>query len=117
MVVLAKMATFWPWPSIVININKKKIRVKFFGDLREGVVDKSQCVPFSECSFIVFNYVRSIEKNKRKEMIELLENKLDETTRKQFIKNKTIRHLYLQAIKDVEIHSGAKHPSILNIMK
>lgn len=62
MIVCAKMTTFWPWPAQVINFQRNRTRVKLFGDLREGSVPKSQCVPFINCHHIVFNYISSIDK-------------------------------------------------------
>lgn len=54
MVVLAKMSTFWPWPARILSFNKKKARVRFFGDLKEGSVNISVCVPFYLCDSLIF---------------------------------------------------------------
>lgn len=103
MIVLAKMTTFWPWPAQILNFNKKKARVKFFGDLREGSVDRSACIPFYSCDSVIFNYLISIPESKRNEFKNSLFESLDEPSRKVAIQCMPIQKLFIQAIRDVEI--------------
>lgn len=108
MLVCAKMRTFWPWPATIVSITGNKARVRFFGDLREGSVNKLQCVPFTECHRLVFSYVTNIETKQRRmwysEAIPTLERIVNST--KGFPQKK----LYLQALKDVELYTGFEFP-------
>lgn len=106
LIVLSKMSTFWPWPSQIIEIKNKRVRVKFFGDLREGIVDKCNCVPFGECHLVVLSYLKSLDSNLKKKWIEELESTIDSATRFQVTRKMPIRQLYMQAIRDVEIYEG-----------
>lgn len=102
MIVCAKMATFWPWPAQVIKITRKKARVKFFGDLREGSVDIIQCVPYPKCHNLIFNYLKSIDEAKRKLWISDLFKTLDPASRR--IHDHPLKRLFIQAVRDVEIY-------------
>lgn len=51
-IVMAKMATFSPWPSRIESFTqskKKRANVFFFGDGRHGIVDVAEIVPFADC--------------------------------------------------------------------
>lgn len=101
MIVCAKMATYWPWPAQIINIKNKNARVKFFGDLREGNVQKFQCVP------LIYNYLRTIDDETRRCWYSDLIGSLDISSRGR-VKHFPIRKLYLQAVKDVEIYFNSE---------
>lgn len=113
MIVLAKMTNFWPWPARIVGFSKKKAHVKFFGDLKEGVVDKKLCVPFFDCDAIVYHHVQSISIKQREEYKSKLFDSVDPSLRVHTII--PLKHLYLQAIRDVEIVLDIPN-SILNII-
>lgn len=115
MLVCAKMNTYWPWPAQVTGLFRKKARVKFFGDLREGSVDISACVPFYNCQAIVLNYVNIIdEKTKNAFKQNVIDNL--EQTRNNFHKKVSLKYLYLQAIRDIELYAGKEESFILSIL-
>lgn len=107
MIVCAKMTTFWPWPAQVINFQRNRARVKFFGDLREGSVLKNQCVPFINCHHIIFNYISSIDKLTRDNFKK--NNVIDNLSTPRNIRNKPLKEQYLQSIKDVELYLGSEN--------
>lgn len=107
MVVCAKMATYWPWPAQIINMKNKNVRVKFFGDLREGNVQKFQCVPLINCHNLIYNYLRTIDEETRRSWYNDLIGSLDISSRGR-VKHFPIRKLYLQAVKDVEIYFNSE---------
>lgn len=111
MLVCAKMRTFWPWPAIVLNIKGKKVRVKFFGDLREGSINKYQCVPFAECHHLVFGYVTNIQKEQRCEWYKNAFPMLNRDVK--LTKGFPQKKLYLQSLKDVEAFTGFSFPILL----
>lgn len=114
MLVCAKMSTYWPWPAQVTGIFRKKVRVTFFGDLREGSVDIT-CVPFYNCQAIVLNYVNIIdEKTKNSFKQNVIDN--IEKPRNNFHKKVSLKHLYLQAIRDLELYAGKEESFILSIL-
>lgn len=49
-IVLARQKYSISWPARVVNIEKKNIRVYFFGDKREGLVSASEIYDFEESS-------------------------------------------------------------------
>lgn len=100
----AKMATFWPWPAQITRIDKNKAYVKFFGDLRHGVVEKKHCVPYHLCHSVVFHYLQSLELKQRKKWELEIDLVLDEENRSKLIKSMPLRILYLQATKDIEYY-------------
>lgn len=101
--VCAKMATFWAWPAQIIRFDNKKAYVKFFGDLRRGCIEKTQCVPYHLCQTVIFNYIQSMDQKKVDEWEKKLDYELDEGNRNQIIKHMSIRMLFLQATKDIEL--------------
>lgn len=107
MVVCAKMPTFWPWPAQVINIKGQRVRVRFFGDLKEGNVKIFQCVPIFHCHLLIMNYLKTIEENTRKLWYPDLVAVLDASNRSK-VKKFPLKKLYLQAIKDFQIYIGSE---------
>lgn len=103
-IVLAKMATFWPWPAQVTNLNSKRAHVKFFGDLRVGSIERFQCVPYFDFHSVVFNYLQTINEIHLIKWIKMLDNKLDEVNRPKIIRGMCLRQLYLQAVRDIEVY-------------
>lgn len=103
MIVLAKMTTFWPWPARIVGFSKKNARVMFFGDFKEGTVDKTLCVPFFNCDAIVYHHVQSIPIKQREDYKSKLFDSMDSSLRNHAIRMMPLKHLYLQAIRDVEI--------------
>lgn len=106
MVVCSKMATFWPWPSQIINIKGQRARVRFFGDLKEGTVQKFQCVPLMHCHKLMYYYIRTIDEKTRKSWYEDLVTGLDPLARSA-VKKFPTKKLYLQAVKDIQTHYGS----------
>lgn len=104
MIICAKMATYWPWPAQLLSFKGKKARIRFFGDYREGTVDKMQCVQYMDCHSIIFNYIHTIESAKRKIWINDLDETADISKRRQHIAGFQIKKLYMQAVRDVEVH-------------
>lgn len=115
MLVCAKMSTYWPWPAQVIRLFRKKARVKFFGDFREGSVDITACIPFYDCQAIVLNYVNIIDEKTKSEF---KHNVIDniEKPRNNFYKKVSLKHLYLQAIRDLELYARKEESFILSIL-
>lgn len=115
MLVCAKMNTYWPWPARVIGLFRKKARVKFFGDLREGSVDLNACVPFYNCQGIILNYINIIDEKTKQSF---KQNFIDdiEKPRNNIQKKISLKELYLQAVRDVELCSGKKESFILSIL-
>lgn len=113
-VVCAKMSTYWPWPAIVTGFNRNRALLKFFGDMKQGSVPKLQCVPFFHCDKVIFHYVNSIDdkiKQKWKEnRVESLE------MQRESIQKMSLKELYMQALRDVEIHSNAPKSFIISIL-
>lgn len=107
MLVCAKMNTFWPWPAQVTGLFRKKARVKFFGDMREGSVNIAACVPFYNCQAIVFNYINIIDEETKKTFKKNFIDNL-ETPRNNLHKKVTLKNLYLQTVYDVELLAGKK---------
>lgn len=104
-IVCAKMRTYWPWPAQIIRIqSSKKVRVRFFGDLRQGTVDKRQIVPYKECAVVVKCYLESIPKDLRNGYMTLLHKEYDETSRSAYLVNMNIRALYMQAVEDIALY-------------
>lgn len=112
MIVCAKMATFWPWPAQVINFQRNRARVKFFGDLREGSVIQSQCVPFINCHHIIFNYLSSIDKLT---IANFKRNVIDNLSEPRNIRHKPLKEQYLQSIKDVEVYLESQNSLLASI--
>lgn len=98
MIVCAKMATYWPWPAQLLSFKGKKARIRFFGDYREGTVDKIQCVPYIHCHSLIFNYIRTIEPLKRKAWIKDLDEIADVSKRRQQIAGFQIKKIFMQAV-------------------
>lgn len=84
-------------------------------NLREGSIDVICCVPYYACDSVIFNYIISIPKEKREEFNKKLFDCLDSPTRNEAIRSMPLKHLFLQAIKDVEIVLGL-HETLLNIV-
>lgn len=112
MLVCAKMARWWPWPAQITNIRGSKASVKFYGDLKIGTVDLFQCVPIDKCHILIFNYVRSIEINLRKEWHASCISNFDDD--RNALKKYPTRRIFLQALRDLEILNNIKIP-ILDI--
>lgn len=102
-VVCAKMSTYWPWPAIVTGFNRNRALVKFFGDMKQGSVPKLQCVPFLHCHKIIFHYVNSIDDKVKQRWQEKKVESL-ELPRESSIREMSLKELYIQAIRDVEIY-------------
>lgn len=104
-IVCAKMNTFWPWPAQIIRIqSSKKVRVLFFGDLTQGTVDKTQCVPYKECAAVIRLYLESIPKDLRLQYLELLHPHYDENNRSAYLVHMSRRALYMQAVEDIGLY-------------
>lgn len=100
-IVLAKMATFKPWPAKIINIysklnNMRAAWVEFLGTFQVGEVNVSQCVPISMCSELLRSYCQGKQKS-----FEILQ-RID-IDRNEFLKKLTKQQIYLQAIRDAEV--------------
>lgn len=54
-IVMAKMATFSPWPARITDFMKtgKRVTVYFYGDHTSGSINVNEIVPFVECSEVV----------------------------------------------------------------
>lgn len=107
-IICAKMKTFWPWPAQITRFQNTKVKVKFFGDLREGCVERKSCIPFNKCAFLVKSYIESIPLNSRNEYLKLLHTEYNEKDRPKFLKSLNIRGLYMQAIEDVGLYLEIK---------
>lgn len=63
---LAKMRTYSPWPSKVLQTNKKTTKVYFFGDGTTGTVSTNEVVPAQHCValmkklFHLDRYIRAV---------------------------------------------------------
>lgn len=114
-IVCAKMSTYWPWPAIILGFNRNRAKIRFFGDLREGSVAKLQCIPFYQCKRIIYNYVNSIDNaTKQKWKVAMIED-LDKP-RRQIIANMSLKQLYLQSVRDVELYFNQNDSFILSIL-
>lgn len=114
-VVCAKMATYWPWPAIVTGFNRNRAVVKFFGDMKQGSVPKLQCVPFYHCHKVIFHYVNSIDKKTKEKWRENKSESL-EIQRESIIRKMSMKELYMQALRDVEIYLNSPNSLILSIL-
>lgn len=115
-IVCAKMNGFWPWPAqIVCFQNKKRLQVKFFGDLKRGSIDYKQCVPYVECGTLFHLYIEAIPPTKREDYFQALHKEYNEITRAGFLRNFNRHALYMQAIEDISLYLDMKR-SILRDM-
>lgn len=63
---LAKMRTFSPWPSKVLETDKKNTKVYFFGDGTTGKIPTNEVVPVNNCVtlmkklFHLDGYIRAV---------------------------------------------------------
>lgn len=111
------MSGFWPWPAQIIqNIGKKRVRVKFFGDLTKGSVECKQCVPYRECGVLLRFYMQSIPVEKRNEYLERLHSEYNEETRSIFIKFLDRRAIYMQAIEDISLYLESKESMLQGLL-
>lgn len=113
--VCAKMATFWPWPDIVTGFKRNRALVKFFGDMKQGSVPKLQVVPFYHCHKVIFHYINSIDSKTKQKW---LENKVEslEIQRASIIQKMSMKELYMQALRDIEIYLKSPSSFILSIL-
>lgn len=53
--IMAKMATYSPWPARIISFssNRKRALVFFYGTANTGTVNVCEIIPFSECSNVI----------------------------------------------------------------
>lgn len=116
MIVCAKMSTFWPWPAQITRFQRDRAHVRFFGDLRMGSVPKNQCVPYLKCQNIIYNYVSSIDK-KTKEMFK--KNVIENLTqpRNEFLKKMSLKLIYLQSLRDVELYLESNESLMASLLK
>lgn len=49
---MAKMRSFSPWPSVVLEVKGKTTSVYFFGEGTTGTVQTDEIVPFEKCSVL-----------------------------------------------------------------
>lgn len=107
-IILSKMNTFWPWPSLVCRFEKDNVHVRFFGDLRYGVVDRKLCAPIQMCDGVIRNYLKSVKLQKRSEFLESrLHNSFDEDTRgDHLLRMNCLYEIYMQALEDVGLYQN-----------
>lgn len=54
---LAKMSTYSPWPSMVLDYKGEKTIVYFFGEGTTGTVRSNEIVPFEKCLVLARKYL------------------------------------------------------------
>lgn len=54
-IVIAKMATYSPWPAKIVEIIDSKAKVFFFGTNQHGFVKKSECVASEDCGPLIYD--------------------------------------------------------------
>lgn len=70
-IVLAKMATYSPWPAKVIEIINNKAKVFFFGTNQHGQVKLNDCVAVEKCGLLISRLVTSKQANYNKAVKEM----------------------------------------------
>lgn len=63
---MAKMRSYSPWPSVVLEVKGKTTSVYFFGEGTTGIVQTGEIVPFEKCLVLarkligIHNYQRAV---------------------------------------------------------
>lgn len=57
-VVLARMAGFRPWPSVIEKFKKNGVEVRFYGTNQNGIVKKSEIAPYVFCKEMIGEYLK-----------------------------------------------------------
>lgn len=69
--VLAKMQTYSPWPSKIMEIRDKKVTVFFFGTNNHGSVKKVDCIPIQFCGPVILRLMETKQANLSKAIEEM----------------------------------------------
>lgn len=106
-IVCAKMSPFWAWPARIIKTEKINTHVMFFGDLTHGSVPTNQCVPFVECSKMIYFYLQSIPAHIKTGYLDLIHFEYDEQQRSKFLRKMPRRAIFMQSLEDINLYCGS----------
>lgn len=70
-IVLAKMATYSPWPAKIVQIMNNKAKVFFFGTNQHGQVKVNECVAVEKCGLVISRLIATKQANYHKAVREM----------------------------------------------